>query len=347
MNSLGIDIQTILLYPFIRMKGSIDTPTVPVHLPILEQMSALADPVRCRILLILERHELTVSELCSVLQLPQSTVSRHLKWLADHGWVEARPDGTSRYYEAKGDHPEASVGRLWRLVGEQVGKSAAAGEDRRRLQGVLGQRGTRSQEFFSSAAGKWAEMRRELFGQRFDLQAMLGLLDDRWVVGDLGCGTGQLTAYLAPFVGKVIGVDDSDAMLEAAGTRIEGAANVELRRGRLERLPIEDGELDVATLVLVLHHLADPESTINEVARSLRDGGRLLVVDMLPHDHEDYRRRMGRVWLGFGEDQLSGWLEDAGFGNIRFHQLPPERDAKGPTLFVATAAKARFPSSID
>lgn len=336
------------LYPFIRMKGSIDTSNGLAHPPIFEQMSSLADPVRCRILLILERHELTVSELCSVLQLPQSTVSRHLKWLADHDWVQARPDGTSRYYEASGDHPEAAVSRLWRLVGEQVGTTAAAGEDRRRLAGVLNQRGTRSQEFFSGAAGEWAEVRDELFGQRFDLQAMLGLLGHRWIVGDLGCGTGQLTSYLAPFVGKVIGVDDSDAMLEAAGTRLEGTANVELRRGRLERLPIEDGELDVATLVLVLHHLANPESTIKEVARALRDGGRLLVVDMLPHDHEDYRKKMGHVWLGFGEEQLSHWLEEAGFRNTRFRQLPPERDAKGPTLFVATAAKQTvFPRAVE
>jgi len=330
------------------MKGYTSTSTAKGHPPIFEEMSALADPVRCRTLLILERHEVTVSELCSVLQLPQSTVSRHLKWLADHDWLEARRDGTSRYYEARPDHPDAAVGRLWRLVGEQIGASAAAGEDRRRLEGVLNQRGTRSQEFFSSAAGEWAEVRHELFGHRFDLHAMLGLLGDRWIVGDLGCGTGQLTSNLAPFVGKVIGVDDSDAMLEAAGKRLEGSANVELRRGRLERLPIEDEELDVATLVLVLHHLANPENTLKEVARTLRDGGRLLVVDMLPHDHEDYRKKMGHVWLGFGEDQLSRWLEDAGFRNTRFQQLPPEREAKGPTLFVSTSVKQTiFPRAIN
>ena len=65
---------------------------------ILDHMAVLADALRCRMLLVLERHELTVSELCAVLQLPQSTVSRHLKTLGDAGWVSSRRDGTSRYY---------------------------------------------------------------------------------------------------------------------------------------------------------------------------------------------------------------------------------------------------------
>ena len=52
---------------------------------ILTWMSSLADATRARILRLVERHELTVAELCAVLQLPQSTVSRHLKLLADEG----------------------------------------------------------------------------------------------------------------------------------------------------------------------------------------------------------------------------------------------------------------------
>ena len=79
---------------------------------LLEHMTTLSDVVRCRTLLLLERHELTVTELCAVLQLPQSTVSRHLKTLADGDWVTSRRDGTSRYY-GLATTLDASAARLW------------------------------------------------------------------------------------------------------------------------------------------------------------------------------------------------------------------------------------------
>src|SRR4029077_1747046 len=88
---------------------------------VLERFTALADPTRSRILLLLDRHELTVSELCSVLQLPQSTVSRHLKALADSGGIAARAEGTSHLYTMTRDELDAAARRLWLLVREQVG----------------------------------------------------------------------------------------------------------------------------------------------------------------------------------------------------------------------------------
>src|ERR1700682_2768489 len=101
---------------------------------ILDHLSALADPPRSRILLLLDRHELTVSELCGIVQLPQSTVSRHLKALADSGWIAARSEGTRRLYTMTRDGLEASARRLWLLVREQIGSTPAAGQDQRRLQ---------------------------------------------------------------------------------------------------------------------------------------------------------------------------------------------------------------------
>src|SRR5260221_6091886 len=96
---------------------------------ILDHLSALSDATRSRIVLLLDRHELTVSELCSVMQLPQSTVSRHLKALADAGWVGARAEGTSNLYAMTRDDLDAAARRLWLLVREQVGSSAAAAQD--------------------------------------------------------------------------------------------------------------------------------------------------------------------------------------------------------------------------
>ena len=305
---------------------------------IFDRLAALADTTRCRLLLVLERHELAVGELCTVLRLPQSTVSRHLKVLADEGWVEARPEGTSRYYRLV-DRLDASSRRLWRLVREQAAGLAAAEEDARRLQEVLERRRTRSQEFFSAAAADWDRLRGELFGARSDLLALLGLLDAGWTVGDLGCGTGQVSAMIAPFVERVIAVDDSAEMRAAARARLAGIPNAEVRAGRLEALPIDDGQLDVALILLVLHHLRDPGEAFREVARVLRPGGRLIVVDMMPHDREGFRQEMGHVWLGFSAEEIGRWAESAGLTRVRWTPLPAEPGARGPALFVAAAVR--------
>ena len=290
-------------------------------------------------LLLLDRHELTVSEVCAVLQLPQSTVSRHLKTLLDAGWVTSRREATSRYYTLAHEDRDPAAQRLWTLLREQVGNTAGADQDVRRLKSVLARRQTKSQAFFESAAGQWDLLRQEMFGAASHLHALPALLDPAWIVADLGCGTGQLTAVLAPFVARVVAIDRSGEMLHAARRRLREYPNVELRRGELEALPVADGEMDAATLMLVLHHVADPAAVLRETARALKRGGRLLICDMLPHDREEYRQQMGHVWLGFDTPHLKGLLEAAGFTSPRFVPLPSNTDAKGPALFAASACK--------
>jgi ArsR family transcriptional regulator len=308
---------------------------------ILDHLASLADTTRSRLLLLLDRHELTVSELCGIMQLPQSTVSRHLKALADSGWVSARADGTSHLYTMTREELDAPARRLWSLVRDQVGPTPAAAQDQRRLQAALAERRTKSQEFFSSAAGQWDRLRDELYGERFHLGALAALAQGDWVLGDLGCGTGETSATLAPFVQHVIGVDASSAMLQAARKRLQPFDNVELRRGELEALPIDDARIDAATLMLVLHYVAEPARALAEVARVLKPGGRLILVDMLPHDRDSYRQQMGHVWLGFAEDQVLRLLEEPGFGKTRIVPLAPDARAKGPGLFVATCEKSK------
>jgi|SRR4051812_1660260 len=306
---------------------------------ILDHLSALSDATRSRVLLLLDRHELTVSEICSIVQLPQSTVSRHLKALADSGWVASRAEGTSRLYTMTRDDLDAAARRLWLLVREQVGASPAAAQDQRRLQAALADRRTKSQEFFSSSAGQWDRVRDELFGDRFHLAALSAFADAAWSVGDLGCGTGQVSAALAPFVKRLIAVDASAAMLQAAKKRLQGFDNVDLRRGEIEALPIDDSLLDAATLMLVLHHVPEPQRALAEIARVLKPGGRAIVVDMLPHDRESYRQQMGHVWLGFSDDHVRRMFQDTGFESVRIVSLPPDAKAKGPGLFVGTAKR--------
>jgi ubiquinone/menaquinone biosynthesis C-methylase UbiE/DNA-binding transcriptional ArsR family regulator len=304
--------------------------------PLFDRLSALADPIRSRLLLLLERHELTVSELRSVLQLPQSTVSRHLKVLTDAGWISAREDGTSNRYRLDAKAFDAGTRKLWTSVREESEKLPAAVRDAQRVKGVLAERHTRSQQFFASSAAQWDKVRAELFGTRTELFAMVGLLDADAVVGDLGCGTGQLSEVMAPFVRQVIAVDESAAMLKAARARLSTVENVDLRAGSIEALPIEDGRLDVAVMSLVLHYVAEPVAVLTGIRRALDPrSGKLLLVDMLPHDRAEYRQTMGHVWLGFDTEQITQWGLEAGFRHVRAHALPAASQVKGPSLFAA------------
>jgi ArsR family transcriptional regulator len=303
---------------------------------VFEQLNALSDPTRSRLLHVLEGRELTVTELCAILQLPQSTVSRHLKILSDDGWVVSRADGTSRYYRFDTGLDEAAR-QLWEIVRDQVAVSAAGKQDDRRLDGVLSDRRSRSQEFFSSVAGQWDAVRTELFGERSPLVGLLSLADPDWVVADLGCGTGALTATLAPFVRQVIAVDASAAMLAAARRRLDGATNVDIRQGQVESLPIADDQVDAVVMSLVLHYIAEPAKALGEAARALRPGGHLIVVDMMPHDRDEYRQQMGHVWQGFSSEQMTEWLGAAGFAGTRYVPLPVDSNVKGPALFAARA----------
>ena len=307
---------------------------------IFDDLSALSDATRSRLLLLLERHELTVSELCAVLQLPQSTVSRHLKTLADAGWVSSRRDGTSRYYTLALDDRNASTRRLWSVLRDQVAHSVGADQDARRLKGILARRQAKSEEFFASAAGQWDRLRQELFGRASALHALPALINREWTIGDLGCGTGETTAAIAPFVARVIAVDRSGDMLHAARRRLRDQPNVDVRRGELEALPIEDRDLDAGIVMLVLHHTPDPAAVLKEAARVLRPGGALLLCDMLPHDREEYKQQMGHVWLGFSSEHIDRLLAGSGFDNIRIVPLPVDPDAKGPALFVASAFRS-------
>ncbi|HVX41568.1 MAG TPA: metalloregulator ArsR/SmtB family transcription factor [Gemmatimonadaceae bacterium] len=306
---------------------------------VLDRLSALAEPTRGRILLLLDRHELTVGELCTILQLPQSTVSRHLKVLADDGWLVARGDGTSRFYKMVPTQLDDATRQLWSVVRAQLAAGPGAAQDMRRADSVLNKRRDKALLFFRNQADMWDAMRSEMIGERTDLLALLDLLDDSWTVGDLGCGVGHITEALAPCVARVIAVDESGPMLATAKQRLASHHNVELREGTVESLPIEDGTLDVAILFLVAHFVADPARAMREVRRVLKPCGRLLIVDLMSHDRVDYVIQLGHVWQGFDGEQVKQWLGDAGFERCRYRPLPADPDAKGPSLFVASARR--------
>lgn len=298
-----------------------------------EWTSLVGDSMRLRLLRMLEREELGVGEMARVMQLPQSTVSRHLKALLDARWIARRNQGTTSLYRLETTALADGAADLWRLARGQVDPALGSADDAR-LAAVLADRRTDSRTFFGRVGGEWDALRRELFGTAFAVEALLSLLDPDATVADLGCGTGDVAEHLAPLVKRVIAVDREATMLDAARRRLAGHRNVTFRQGDLESLPIKSGEVDAAVLMLVLHHVDEPERAFAECGRVLAPRGRLLVVDMMRHDRQVYARTMGHRHLGFTESDGRGWARAGSLLLRRWRTLRPDASAKGPPLFA-------------
>ncbi|WP_428389379.1 ArsR/SmtB family transcription factor [Mucisphaera sp.] len=306
---------------------------------LLKDFATLAEPTRLRLLRSVETGELAVSDLCAVLQMPQSTVSRHLKVLTDEGWVLSRKEGTTNYYRLDADRIQNGAADLWTLACTRTEAWPTLKQDRLRLAERLRQRRGATRRFFEDTAAAWDELRVDLYGQFFGHRALVGLLPDDWVVGDLGCGTGRVVAELAPQVKRVIGVDDSEQMLDAARQSTEGLGNVDLLRAPIEAIPLEDQSLDAALLVLALSYVELVEPVLAEARRLLKSGGRVVIVDLLQHDDEEFRRRYGQQCAGFEPMRLEAQLSEAGFAGVRTRALPPEAEAGGPAMLLMTAGR--------
>ena len=303
------------------------------------ELATLADASRLRLLALLEREELCVGELAEVVQLPQPTVSRHLKALAAQGWVVSRSERTSNRYRFAGGELPAGAAALWEVARRETEAWAALAQDRLRLERLLAERRPSGRSFFAGAAAAWERLRRELYGDRFTEAALAALLPAHWTVADLACGSGSVAERLAGHVAKVVAVDNSPEMLAAARRRLAGRPNVELYQADLSLLPFAGEACDAALMLLALTHLDDPAAALGEMARILRPGGRAVVVDLLRHDREEFRRQLGQRWPGFAPGELTALLEDAGLADVRVQPLSPEPEAKGPALLLATASR--------
>ena len=277
----------------------------------LDLFKALSDEIRLRILRAVYTAELSVAELVSVLGLPQSTVSRHLKPLRDCALVSTRRDGTSVYYH-RGD--AAREPALSNLLEHRLDAVVMASEDLASVHRVLDLRRERSRAFFDQIAGSYGTLTQPGGGWQPLAAGMAAGFQGR-EVADLGAGEGQLCLLLARYAARVFAVDQSPQMLGALtdGAREAGVAERNTTaEGDLEALPLEDASVDAAFLSQALHHAARPGQAIAEAARILRPGGILIVLDLLRHDQEWVREQWADQWLGFLPEELHSWMNEAG-----------------------------------
>ena len=285
---------------------------------------AIGDPVRLRLLHLLCAEELTVGELVRILELPQSTVSRHIKTLRERGLVADRPVGAATFYraaiEAEGANGDTPIRDS--LVSLLRGSNLSP-TDRRRLDRILVLRASEGKNFFDEVGLRWDALREDCFGPAFHLEAFSHLLPREWTVTDLGTGTGYLLPTLGSHFRRVIGVDMSEPMIELARQNLAGGdfKHVELRHGPLEKLPIETGEVDLAVALLMLHHLANIEAGLREIHRILKPGGRLLLVEIHPYENERFRVAMGDRRAGVDAEEMMAKLREAGFGMVEMWDL--------------------------
>src|SRR6266850_1660288 len=282
-------------------------------------LKALADPLRLRILAAVSEAELTVGEVQEVVESVQSSVSRNLAILRAAGFVQDRKEGTSVYFSAREDMPEAARD-LFTSLQARLAAIPEVKRDQTRLAECRRRRLQRSKSYFESVAGDWEHIRRSYFDDRVTSLAIEKLLPPNLTVADIGCGTGSLTFELARFARKVISVDLSNEMLRRARAVAKERAihNVGFRQGDIFKLPLDPASIDAAFCVMVLHFLPNPQSAIAGLCRITRPGGSVIVVDLVQHKQEWMREQMAHQWLGFDRPAIEGWFRDAGVESIDY-----------------------------
>jgi ubiquinone/menaquinone biosynthesis C-methylase UbiE/DNA-binding MarR family transcriptional regulator len=306
-------------------------------------LKTLADPTRMRILFLLDREELAVQELMEVLGMAQSRVSRHLGILREAGLLQDRRDGTFVLYRftppRSGEWREA-----WKLVSRSLGEDATTGRDLAALAGVIEARACRSHSFFDSVGPEWDALRKVWSDDLLRARALARLIPPGLRVADIGTGTGVLALELARAGLRVIAVDHSARMLDAARAKLERdpGLDVDLRLGDASSLPLADGEVEAAFAHMVLQYLTAPVDALREMARVVAPGGSVVVIDFVSHDREWMRQELGVLRLGFSAEEIAGSFVSAGLEEPRIEiQAPTSRTADLPETFIASTERPR------
>ncbi|MBW1643886.1 MAG: metalloregulator ArsR/SmtB family transcription factor [Deltaproteobacteria bacterium] len=293
---------------------------------LVHYFKALSDKTRLRVFNILTDHELNVNEIVEIMEMGQSRISRHLKILTESGLLTLRQDGLWSFYSAKNDETT----KQFAVSIKQSSKSDnELSEDLIRTKQVLKDRQSKTKRFFNQIAGDWDRLKKDILGGIDLTDLILNKVPSCKVTADLGCGTGELLSPLKEKADVVIGVDSSPKMLDVARKRLKGIQEgIELRLGEMEHLPLRDGELDLAVVNMVLHHVPAPAIGIEEVHRVLKSSGIFILVDFDTHSNEALRKIYGDRWLGFKKREMQRWLTTAGFKTIESAQIKLQKKLK-------------------
>jgi ArsR family transcriptional regulator len=302
----------------------------------------LADPTRVRVLALLEREELAVQELMDVLGMAQSRVSRHLAILREAGLLSDRRDGTYVFYRL--DLPASGPWRdTWKLVRSELAEDPTHHRDLAALAEVMENRAARTRTFFDSVGPEWDALRKVFHDDTLRARAISRLVPTGLTVADIGTGTGILASELATLGLRVIALDHSQRMLDAAEANLAraGIEGVELRRGEASHLPLADAEVDAALAHMVLHYLPSPAEAIREMARVVKPGGVVVAIDFVQHEHEWMRQELGVAWLGFALDEVAQWFELAELGDFRCETQAAVTGSRDlPATFIVSGRRA-------
>jgi ubiquinone/menaquinone biosynthesis C-methylase UbiE/biotin operon repressor len=304
---------------------------------IVKILRLLADETRLRLLLLLQREELSVVELQEILGMGQSRISTHLAQLRQAGLVSDRRAGKNIYYTLT---PAAADVELKTILAATAKELPEAASDARALRVALKKRKDKAREYFNQLAGKFG--RTYCPGRTWQgLAHLLLALVPELTIADLGAGEGTLSLLLARRAKKVIAIDNSEKMVEFGEqlAREHGCKNLEFRLGDIEDPPIRAESVDLALLSQALHHAQHPARALAAAYRILKPNGRVAVLDLLAHQFEQAREMYADTWLGFTEAQLGSLLEEAGFREIEAAIVA--RDEQNPQFqtVLATGTK--------
>jgi ubiquinone/menaquinone biosynthesis C-methylase UbiE len=294
-------------------------------------LKAAGEETRLRLLALLAEAELTVTELTEILRQSQPRISRHLRLLAESGLVVRFREGSWAFFRLPEHSDKAELARM--LAARLDPDDRVMARDRERLAAVRAARATAAQAYFREHAAEWDRIRRLHAADAAVEAEIQSALTDRPFRSllDLGTGTGRMLELLGPGLERGLGIDLSLDMLALARARLDraGLRHCSVRHGDIYDLALPRDSFDVVIVHQVLHYLDDGARALREAARVLRPQGRLLVIDFAPHELEFLRDEHAHRRLGFAEETVSQWLEQAGLDVISHRSVSPEAGSDG------------------
>jgi ubiquinone/menaquinone biosynthesis C-methylase UbiE len=277
---------------------------------------SLADPTRLRILALLRAMELSVGELAQVLGQSQPRVSRHVRILIEAGLAERRKEGSWVFLSLGREERLEPLFDLVDCWTDLDGEDPWTIADAARLAAVRADRAAAAERYFAAHADHWDEIRSLHIAESEVEAAVARALEDRPVgrLVDIGTGTGRMIELFGREAAHALGVDRSPEMLRLARVKLAeaGLASAELRQADMYSLALPAASADTVIIHQVLHYAQQPAAAVAEAARLLSPRGRLLVVDFAPHEREELRARDAHARLGFADESMLGWMDEAG-----------------------------------